>query len=72
MVTWTFDLAALVAGFIAGVAFGVLLFLFVEFRNGGAWSKGFYEGWDSKHDYQEQRHKKELNELKKEKKNETV
>ena len=72
MVTWTFDLAAVIAGFIAGAIVGVLIFLFVEWRSRGAWSKGFCEGWDSKHDYLELRHEKELNKLKEEKKNGTV
>lgn len=44
MVTWTFDLVALFIGYIVGILVGGLLVAFVEMRDGGAWSKGFFEG----------------------------
>lgn len=44
MVTWTFDLAALLIGFAVGFLVGGLLSVFVEMRDGGAWAKGFFEG----------------------------
>ena len=46
MVTWTFDLVAVVVGFLVGVSIGSLIVLLIEMREGGAWSKGFYEGCD--------------------------
>lgn len=49
MVTWTFDLLALSIGFAVGMFFGCAILLFAEMRDGGAWSKGFYEGCDAKH-----------------------
>lgn len=49
MVTWTFDLVAVIAGFWIGVLTGSLLALLIETREGGAWSKGFYEGCDLRH-----------------------
>lgn len=48
MVTWTFDLVAFVVGFIVGIIVGAFLFLFIEMRDGGDWSKGFNEGFDFK------------------------
>jgi len=44
MVTWTFDLFALFIGFVIGVVVGMLLFCFIELRDGGSWSKGFMDG----------------------------
>jgi len=44
MVTWTFDLTALVVGFIVGMFIGAFVFVFILFRDGGIWSKGFYDG----------------------------
>jgi len=44
MVTWTFDLTALLIGFAVGFLVGGLLFAFMEMRDGGAWDKGFFEG----------------------------
>lgn len=44
MVTWTFDLVALFIGFLVGFLVGGLFIGFVETRDGGAWSKGFFEG----------------------------
>lgn len=44
MVTWTFDLVAFVVGFIVGVIIGLLSFLIAEWRDGGSWSKGLYDG----------------------------
>ena len=49
MVTWTFDLAAIIAGFLFGFFIGGLIVLLIEMREGGAWSKGFYEGCDLRH-----------------------
>ena len=49
MVTWTFDLVAVTAGFLVGVFTGSLIVLLIEMREGGAWSKGFYEGCDLRH-----------------------
>lgn len=46
MVTWTFDRMALVVGFCVGMFVGCILFAIMETREGGAWSKGFYEGCD--------------------------
>lgn len=46
MVTWTFDLMALVIGFCVGMFVGGILFVIIETRDGGAWSKGFFEGCD--------------------------
>lgn len=48
MVTWTFDLMALVIGFCVGMFVGGILFVIMETRDGGAWSKGFFEGCDKK------------------------
>ena len=48
MVTWTFDLTALLIGFIVGILVGGLLFAFLEMRDGGAWDKGFFEGCEKK------------------------
>ena len=44
MVTWTFDLVALLIGFAVGFLAGGLLFCLVEMMDGGAWSKGFFDG----------------------------
>lgn len=49
MVTWTFDLVAILVGFLAGFFIGSFSFLLLEMRDGGAWSKGFYEGCDLRH-----------------------
>lgn len=46
MVTWTFDLFALIAGFLIGMLVGGLIYCTVEMRSGGAWAKGFYDGCD--------------------------
>lgn len=48
MITWTFDLVALFIGWAVGMLMGGLLFVVVEMRDGGAWSKGFFEGCDKK------------------------
>ena len=48
MVTWTFDLLALVVGFVIGIIVGAFLFLFLETKDGGDWSKGFSEGFGLK------------------------
>ena len=48
MVTWTFDLVALLIGFMVGFLIGGLLFAFWEMRDGGEWSKGFFEGCEKK------------------------
>ena len=44
MVTWTFDLIALIVGFFIGMIVGGLLYCTSEMRDGGAWAKGFYDG----------------------------
>ena len=44
MVTWTFDLLALLIGFMVGFLIGGLLFAFWEMRDGGEWDKGFLAG----------------------------
>ena len=49
MVTWTFDATALFIGFIVGVIVGSLNVLLIEMRDGGSWSKGFYEGCHLRH-----------------------
>lgn len=48
MVTWTFDLVALFIGFLVGFLVGGLFIAFIEMRDGGAWSKGFFEGCKAK------------------------
>lgn len=49
MVTWTFDLVALIIGFFLGMFAGAFISLYVEMRDGGAWEKGFSAGFDLKH-----------------------
>lgn len=44
MVTWTFDLIALLVGFLIGVIVGVVVFAFIELREGGSWDIGFNDG----------------------------
>ena len=46
MVTWTFNLLALIIGWAVGMLMGVLVVVLSEMRDGGAWSKGFFEGCD--------------------------
>lgn len=48
MVTWTFDLTAFIVGVILGIFIGAFVVLFVEMRDGGAWTKGFSDGFDLK------------------------
>lgn len=48
MVTWTFDLLALLVGIIIGMVIGGLAFTLIEMRDGGSWSKGFSDGFDLK------------------------
>ena len=48
MITWTFDLRALIIGFGLGMFAGAFIFLYVEMRDGGAWDKGFSAGFDLK------------------------
>lgn len=48
MVTWTFDLLALLVGIIIGIVIGGLIFILFEMRDGGSWSKGFSDGFDLK------------------------
>ena len=48
MVTWTFDLLALFIGWAVGMLTGVAIVALVEMRDGGAWSKGFFDGCDKK------------------------
>jgi len=44
MVTWTFDLVALLVGFIIGAIVGMATFAFIELRDGGFWDIGFDNG----------------------------
>ena len=44
MITWTFDLTALCIGWAVGMLMGVLIVVLSEMRDGGSWSKGFFEG----------------------------
>jgi hypothetical protein len=60
MVTWTFDLLALVVGFIVGAICGALLYCTVEMRDGGSWDKGFSNGWKAKHDYLKMKEKEDI------------
>lgn len=46
LITWTFDLTALFIGWAVGMLMGVLVCALSEMRDGGAWSKGFFEGCD--------------------------
>ena len=46
MITWTFDLVALFIGWAIGMLMGGLLFVVMATRDGGAWSKGFFDGCD--------------------------
>lgn len=48
MVTWTFDLRALIIGFVLGMLAGAFITLYEEMRDGGAWGKGFSDGFDLK------------------------
>lgn len=48
MVTWTFDLTALIVGWAVGMLMGSLWVVIAWMRDGGAWSKGFFEGCDKK------------------------
>lgn len=48
MVTWTFDLVALFIGWAVGMLMGGILVLLLGMRDGGAWSKGFFEGCDKR------------------------
>ena len=49
MITISFDLAAFVAGLFLGIIFGMLMFLLIETRDGGAWGKGFDDGSNFKY-----------------------
>lgn len=46
MITWEFALVALLIGWSIGMLAGVLIAVSVEMREGGDWSKGFFEGCD--------------------------
>lgn len=46
MITWKFALVALLIGWSIGMLAGVLIAVSVEMRDGGAWSRGFFEGCD--------------------------
>ena len=48
MITWTFDFVALFIGWAVGMLMGGISFAVMEMRDGGAWSKGFFEGCDKK------------------------
>jgi len=44
MITWTFDLNALLVGIFIGVVVGSFITLCIVMRNGGSWSSGFNDG----------------------------
>jgi gas vesicle protein len=44
MVTWTFDLNALLIGIFIGMVVGSLIALCIMMRTGGSWSIGFNDG----------------------------
>lgn len=48
MVTWSFCLIAVLVGMAIGMLIGVVIACIVETRDGGAWSKGFFEGCEAK------------------------
>lgn len=48
MVTWTFDLTALIVGVILGAFLMGTIFLIVYLRDGGAWDIGFSEGFKAR------------------------
>jgi len=48
MVTWTFDLLALIVGVVLGVLVMGTIFLIMYLHDGGAWSIGFSEGYEAK------------------------
>lgn len=48
MVTWTFDLLALIVGFLIGMCMGSLLYCTLEMRDGGSYAKGLYDGCNLK------------------------
>lgn len=47
LITWTFDLTALFIGWVVGMLMGVLVVALSEMREGGSWSKGFFQGCDA-------------------------
>ena len=59
MVTWTFDLLALIVGFFIGMVVGCLLYCTIEMRDGGSWAKGFFDGCDFKYKFPLQKPQKE-------------
>ena len=48
MVTWTFDLTALIVGFIVGMVIGAVIAMFAILYEGGDWDKGFNDGFDAR------------------------
>ena len=56
MVTWTFDLTALLVGIAVGIMLGGLITMFTEFYEGGSYDIGFRDGFDLRQ-YKEQREK---------------
>lgn len=48
MITISFDFITLIIGIFIGIIIGVFAFLFCEIRDGGLWSKGFDEGFNTK------------------------
>lgn len=48
MITLTFDLTAFIVGVVLGMIIGGFVVFFEEMRDGGAWSKGFNDGFDLK------------------------
>ena len=48
MVTWSFDLVALLVGVAIGMIIGIVIVCVGEMREGGGWSKGLFEGCEAK------------------------
>lgn len=49
MVTWSFDLVALLVGVAIGMLIGIIIVCVGEMREGGGWSKGFFDGCEAKY-----------------------
>lgn len=48
MITISFDFITLIIGICIGIIIGIFTLLFCEMRDGGLWSKGFGEGFNTK------------------------